>query len=150
MNALQETIEYMKTLALTLFTAANLKSIIAIMFIIYSFLFDVNQGAALLGLFVLIIMDFVTAIVAAKITGVPITSAEIRHSAAKILAYYAMIAGAHIVEKGVVILDGYIDEAVLGYLLATELLSLLENFGIMGYNTPKKLLNQLKRYVDKN
>lgn len=148
MNAITETILYIKLTLTKVFSVSNAKTGWVAGFVVYSFLFDISQKEAHLALLVLILLDFITGLYAAKKIGEPIRSAKIRHSAVKVLAYFAVIAGAHLVEKGLVSYISFLDETVLAFFLVTELISLIENVGKMGYETPQKILNQLKVFKD--
>lgn len=142
-NALQDTWEYIVyTLSVGLHPSV-LKSIWAVLFIIVTYLFDVNQGLALLGLFILVLTDFVTGVSSAKYLNEPIRSSKIKHTAIKLTSYFAVISAAHLAEYGLITFLSFLDETVLAFFMLTELISLLENVGRMGVQTPKKLLNQL-------
>ncbi len=43
---------------------------------------------------------------------------------------------------------GYLDETIIAFLCLTELISVLENTGKMGYAIPAQLLNKLKSWRD--
>ena len=142
-NALQDTWEYIiYTLSVALHPSV-LKSVWAVLFIVATYLFDVNQGLALLGLFILVLTDFVTGVSSAKYLNEPIRSSKIKHTAIKLTSYFAVISAAHLAEYGLITFLSFLDETVLAFFMLTELISLLENVGRMGVQTPKKLLNQL-------
>ena len=126
---------------------AVIKVIVAILYSIYVFAFDHTQASGLLALLILIIVDFVTAISAAYKNHTPIKSAKVFTTAVKILIYYTLIACGHLVEKAVP-LFGFMDETILAFLAVTEMISVLENCGKMGYAIPKKLLRQLEEFRD--
>lgn len=142
-NALQDTWEYIiYTLSVALHPSV-LKSVWAVLFIMFSFMFDISQGAALFALFILVLIDFVTGVASAKFLGEPIRSSKIKHTAIKITAYFTVIAAAHLAEHGLSHYIAFLDETVLSFFMLTEFISLLENMGRIGIATPKKLLNQL-------
>lgn len=99
-NTIQEIAQYVQYLFINVFTLSFWKVISVTGYIIFSFFFDIGQANALAALFVLIIMDFITGISAAKVAGEKIRSSKIRHSAIKICAYFSVIAGAHLAETG--------------------------------------------------
>lgn len=113
------------------------------------FLFDPLAKDALMALFILIIIDFFTGVAAAKHTGVPIMSSKIRRSAVKLVVYFGMISAAHLTEAAVPEMLRLIDESVTAFLAVTELISIIENTGRLGYAIPRKLLNQLQKYAEK-
>ena len=139
----RDTYEYIVYTLTVALHPSVVKSIFATSFVIFSFLFDVNQSMSLTALFVLILLDFVAGVSAAKYLGEPIRSSKIKHTAIKITAYFVVIAGAHLAEHGLASYLAVIDETVTAFFLLTELISLLENAGRLGVKTPKKLLNQL-------
>lgn len=148
-NAINEIAIYAKTILISAFTPSTWKFIFATIYVIYAFMFDVSKSQAFLSLVVLIIFDFITSIWAAKITGEPIRSAKIANSGVKLVAYFIVIAGAFQAERGLLLQISILDETVLAWFMARELISLIENVGRMGYETPQKLLNQLKNITDK-
>lgn len=149
MNYLHETILYIKTIVVAAFSPSTGKAALAVIYVGYTFLFDVSKSDSYLSLLVLIGLDFITSLWAAKISGEPIRSAKIGNSALKVFAYFAVIAGAFLTEKGLISQISVLDETVLAFFMAREFISLLENVGKMGFSTPQKLLNQLRDYTDK-
>ncbi len=113
------------------------------------FFFNSVEMPALIALFFLIIFDFATGILASYKTGVEIQSTKIFRTALKILIYYGMISASHLTE-----LAGFsfipIEETVIAILAATEMVSLLENVALLGYITPKKILNKLREFTVTN
>ena len=141
---LSDTYEYIVYVIVAALHPSTVKTLFAVIFIAVSFLFDLNQSSSLIALFVLILIDFITGISAAKYLGEPIRSSKIKHTAIKVTAYFAVIAGAQLAEHGLVDFLAVIDETVIAFFLLTELISLLENVGRLGIQTPQKLLNQLR------
>lgn len=112
-----------------------------------SFLFDGLLKEAMFALFILIIFDFITAIMAVRRTpGEMIESGRLWVTAGKISAYYLLISAGNLAEHGMQEVIPIIDETVLGILSVTELLSIFENAGRMGYVVPKKLIEKLSQY----
>ncbi len=142
-NILLESFDYLAYVLTVAFTPTVAKVLFSVLFVVFSFFFDVAHINSLGALFVLVLMDFVSGITASKKAGDPIRSAKIRHTALKITAYFGAIAGAHLAESGVFSYIAVIDETVIAFFLITELVSLMENVGRMGFETPKKVLNQL-------
>lgn len=142
-NSLQETYEYTKYVLAAAFHPTLLKTLWAVVIAVFSFLFDPTKAFSYLALFILILVDFVTGVAAAKYLGEPVRSSKTKHTGIKMTAYYAVISAAHLAEYGLADIISFLDETVLAFFMLTELISLLENVGRMGVNTPKKLLNQL-------
>jgi phage-related holin len=76
-------------------------------------------------------------------TGETISSAKVFRSAIKTMIYVMFISAAHLMEMTTPILS-FADELVLSFLAVTELISILENVGKMGFAVPKRFLNTLQ------
>ena len=124
------------------------KCIASIGFVLYTFAFDPLQEQALLAVLVLMIFDFATGLIAAKIKGEEIKSAKIFRSALKTLIYFVFIAAAHITEIAFPLIASYSDETIIAFLALTELVSIAENIGKMGFPTPQRWLNKLENLRD--
>jgi len=116
--------------------------------VISEFFFDRTLALAMLGLFFLIIFDWATGTMAAHRTGEHIKSSKLFRTPVKIVIYFMLITGARIAEYSLPELFHVLDETVIAFLSATELISLIENTGKMGYAVPKKLLYKLKNLTD--
>jgi phage-related holin len=111
-----------------------------------SFLFDGILRDAMLAVLVLCTFDFITALVACHKTNCPIESRIAFRSAIKIAVYFLLISSGRVTEVATQNVLPFIDETVISFLAVTELISILENVGRMGYAIPKKLLNKLQEY----
>lgn len=127
---------------------AVIKSLGAVLYVLGTFFFDVNQQLALISLFVLIIFDFLTAIANAYHKKIEIESRKVLVTAVKIVIYFGLIASANITEHAVAITESFLDETVLAFLALTEMISILENCGKLGFAVPKKMLNKLEKLRD--
>lgn len=147
MDKIYETITYIAVAIKSLFDYFSVKFVLGTLYLIYSFAFDISHTKALGAVLLLVIFDFITGIAAAKISGEEIKSAKVLRSAVKTFVYLLLISGSHMFE----IATQYIlfaDDMVLAFLAVTELISLIENAGKMGFAVPNKLLNKLKEYRD--
>lgn len=101
-----------------------------------------QNKSAVTAVIVLLAIDLVTAIMAKFKIGEPIESRKALKTATKTVTYGLFLAGAHLTEM---IVPGttFLDEAALSFLALTELISIIENIGKMGYAVPQKLLNRL-------
>lgn len=113
-----------------------------------AFLFDGALKAGLISLFLLIIFDFFTAIANAYHKKIEIQSRKILTTAVKMVIYFGLIASANLAEHAVPLLESILDETILAFLSLTELISILENCGKLGFAIPKKLLNKLEDLRD--
>lgn len=95
----------------------------------------------------LIIFDFVTGLYAAKVSGEEIRSRKVFRSALKVVFYFMIISGGHLTERAIG-LDIFLDETAMGFLAATELISIIENIGKIGFAVPKKILNKLEKFTE--
>lgn len=106
----------------------------------FAVLFDPSKGTEMTAVFILIVIDFLTGVGAAKYADEQIRSAKIFRSGVKLLTYFGMISAGYLLETSI----GYnagADEIMIAFLAATEFISIMENMGKLGFKTPKKLLN---------
>lgn len=125
--------------------AAELKALLAALLSVVTFFFDPLQQLALLALFVLILIDFFLGTAAARYTGDQIRSAKLVRTAIKFAVYFTLISAARVTEHALPFT--FLDETVVGFLSATELLSILENTGRLGFAVPSRLVELLGQYV---
>lgn len=123
------------------------KCVASASYIFYAFIFNPQHEAAMIAVLILIIFDFITGISAAKFTGEEIKSSKIFRSALKVAIYFMLISAGHLTQKAVG-LDFFLEETILAFLAATELISILENTGRLGFAIPQKLLNKLEAFRD--
>lgn len=123
------------------------KFFVAILYGILSFLFDPPQHAPLVALLVLIIFDTITGVSSAYKNGEEIKSSKVLRSAIKICFYFLFVSSGHLCET---IIANFIPiQATITAMLAlTELVSIMENMGKMGYTVPQNLLRQLRTLKD--
>lgn len=128
----------------------DLKLMISSFVLIFGFLFNVNSWEILAGLLILVLFDFVSAIVVAKTTGEQIESRKAVRSAFKMVVYGIIISAGHLVDKCMGITTWVLtaEYVCLTFLSSTEFISILENFGKAGFSTPQKLLNTFKKYTN--
>lgn len=147
MDKIHETIAYIVISVKALFTDFSYKCFLTVLYLVYTFLFDVSHEKAIAAVITLIVFDFLTGISAAKYSGEEIKSAKVFRSAIKVVVYLTLIAGAHLIEVAGPAITAA-DDAVIAFLASTELVSLMENVGRMGFAVPKKWLNKLQRFRD--
>lgn len=144
---IHEFINIIKSLWIGIWEFALTKIILTMSSSIFVFAFGVNHAVIMKALIFIIIIDFITGIWSARVSGEHITSRRAVKSAYKLVMYGLLVAGAHLTE---VIIPGttYLEDIVTSFLAVTELISILENAGRMGYAIPKKLLKKLQDYRD--
>lgn len=128
----------------------EIKGICAFLFAVVAYFFDPLQRAALLALFILIIVDFFFGFAAAKKTGKEITSSRFARTPIKMVVYFSLVACSRISEYALPSFLAVLDETLVAFLVATELLSILEKSGHLGFAVPQKLLNQLEKYTSES
>jgi len=124
----------------------DLKIVGAAAFAAYSFLFGVDGTAAMLALIALMVIDLITGTLAAAVPGGPgISSRRAAKTPLKFAVYLMLISSANLADSA--IFEGlYIQKTMIAFLALTELISILENSGKLGFGIPKKLLKQLQIY----
>lgn len=125
--------------------AAEVKWLGGVLVSIFSFFYDPSHYIALSALFALCIFDFFFGVAASRHGGEPIRSSKVARTAIKIVVYFTLVAAARVTEYTVVLT--FLDETVIGFLAATELLSIMENTGRLGFAVPRKLVDLLGDYV---
>lgn len=125
------------------------KIILAFLYIPYAFFFDKNHETGLVALLVLIMFDMFTGIASARHSGNIIKSAKVVRTAYKIIFYFLFISAGHMAEN-VIGANLFLDETILAVLAMTELISIMENIGKLGYAVPMKLLDKLHKLRDEN
>lgn len=131
-------------------TITTLKCISVILYIISKIAFGDVDGAILIGVGMLTIMDFVTAIMREYKLKRAIESRKVVKTAVKLFVYGLMISASYITEVviGIKAFNVPITEIMATFIAVTELVSIIENVGDMGYVIPKKLLGRLKDFRD--
>lgn len=113
-----------------------------------NFMFGIDTHENVLMLVSLITMDMITAVLAEYKVGHAIESRKMLKTGTKLAIYGLMASAGHLTEA---IIPGttFVDSAIISFLAITELISILENAGKVGYAIPKKLLNRLDELRDK-
>jgi len=116
---------------------------------VFGIFFGFDDQLILRAMLFLIIFDFITGIIAARNSGEVIKSKGIVRSAFKVAVYGLLISAGHLTEQ---VTPGtwYIQDAVITFLALTEMISIIENVGKMGYAIPRKLLARLQKLRDED
>lgn len=115
---------------------------------VFAFLFDSVLKEAMAAILILIIFDFITGVAAAKKSGDEIKSATALRTAIKVVVYFMLISAGRMTEIGTSGIMPLIDETIIAFLAVTELISIMENSGTLGFYVPQKMLNKLKEYKE--
>jgi phage-related holin len=126
----------------------ELKVIVGMVTSLSTFLLPMDSWQAMLALLALVTFDFIMGVAASKKAGCPITGRKMAKTPLKIGIYGVLVSSAHLTNMAIdVPIEWFsIQTAMIGFLAATELVSILENSGRLGFAVPKKLLNQLNDF----
>lgn len=147
MNHFQEVITYVGYTKASLAHYISEKTMYSTLIWIFTFLFGVEMNYALTALLALMFFDMITGMAYSVQSGKPIQSRMVLRSAIKLSIYSVLISSTHLVES-VVPGSTMMDEGMVIFLAITELISIIENVGKMGYAVPKRILNQLLAWKD--
>lgn len=143
-----EHVEYFPYIYAKITAYLDLKIVLGLLWSSLVYLFDQGQAEAMIALFLLTLVDWIFGIAASKRSGEQITSAKFIRTPIKIAVYFALIASSRISEYALPAAIGFIDETMVAGLVITELLSVFEKSGKLGFVIPQRLLNQLEALRD--
>jgi toxin secretion/phage lysis holin len=95
-----------------------------------------------IAVIMLIVIDTITGLMGAKKVGEPIHSKRFFDSIIKLIFFPMIIASASITQTALGTDMLFLPQIVAGYLAMHEFLSIIENFGKIGYVIPQKILNR--------
>ena len=130
----------------TIFEPSLLK-IGASIIIALSFLFGDLHSQALIAILMLMVFDTILGVMATLHENQPITSRKFSRIVQKGAVYFIAISAGFYADT--TINFNLIQSTMIGFIGITEFISILENMGRLGHQTPKKLLNQLKDFQSK-
>jgi len=134
---------HFQEIAVTIFEPSLLK-IGASIIIAVSFLFGDLHSQALIAILMLMVFDTILGLLATLHEKQPITSRKFSRVVQKGAVYFIAISAGFYADT--TISFNIIQSTMIGFIGITEFLSVMENMGRLGYQTPKKLLNQLKDF----
>lgn len=142
--SLGETSFYLIEKTSAVFEVNTLKVVVSTTLSVFFFLFGNLYTDALVAITMLMIIDALLGVWASRMEGKPITSARFADSVKKGIVYFMAISAGYFADLTVPF--NAIQATMVGFVGVTEFISILENAGRMGYQTPKKLLNQLRDF----
>jgi phage-related holin len=147
MSHISEIVEYLRYLLSGILIHFPMKLFVSSLAAISGFFFGVDIDSILLALLTLVFFDFVTGIAASHKQDKPIKSRVALRSAVKLSVYGLLVSSAHLTEMAV---PGYtfMPEGMVAFLAITELISIIENVGVMGHAIPRHFLKRLQRWRD--
>lgn len=110
------------------------------------FLFGHLYTEAIIAIAMLMVMDTALGMAAAWKEGQDISSKRFSRAVLKGIVYFTAISAGYFAD--LTIPFDIVQGTMVAFVGITEFISILENIGRLGYQTPKKLLNQLKEYRD--
>lgn len=104
--------------------------------------FDKVGVTAVFAVILLTIFDTMTGLAGAKIADEQITSKKFFNSLVKLIFFPMMVAAGSITEHALGFSFMGLPQIIIGYLAVHEFMSIIENFGKMGFHIPQKILNR--------
>lgn len=144
---MQATFDYVQHIGSDIYAYIPAKVVFAFFFAVITYLFDPLEVHALVAMFILVIADFGTGVSASVYQDVIVSSSKLKRTAVKLAVYFLLAAMGRITEYALPAQIAFLDETIIGYLCATELLSILENTSKMGFSVPGKILKALREYL---
>jgi len=130
----------------TIFEPTIIKIAASIAITILFFFGDLHLQA-LVAVLMLMLFDTILGLMATYHEGQPITSRKFSRVIQKGTVYFIAISAGYYADT--TISFNIIQSTMIGFIGITEFISILENMGRLGHQTPKKLLNQLKDFQSK-
>lgn len=118
--------------------------IVATFVLAYVFLFGDVYTDAVIAIVMLMIFDTILGVWATIYEGEAITSRKFSRALIKGIIYLMSVSAGFFVDLTVP--GSMIQSTMIAFVAVTEFISILENAGRLGMETPKKLLNQLKDF----
>jgi phage-related holin len=140
--------EYLSSLAHRIFQDIDVKLTAGVILSGWNYLIDPTGHNAALALLILIVVDWAFGIGVARKKKDEITSAKFLKTPIKIGVYFSLVSSTHIAEYAIPEAVRFLDDIMVASLVMTELLSILEKAGRLGYAIPKRLLNQIEHLRD--
>lgn len=135
--------EYIISKTVGEFTA--LKFLWSAIMAVFCFFFNELYAVGVVAVSMLMVFDALTGILASWQEGKEISSQKFVRSVKKGIVYFISISAGHFVDQTIIFETlKVVEVTMISFVAFTEFVSINENMSRMGYQTPKKLLNQLK------
>ncbi len=109
-----------------------------------AFLIGDFHTEGVIAILMLLIFDTVLGVMATWYEGKSLTSQKFSRVVQKGVVYFLGISAGYFADVAINL--QLVQASMIGFIGITEFISILENMGRLGYQTPKKLLNQLKDF----
>lgn len=136
--------EHFKETVASLLSYGTCKSMISFIVAAFGVLVGVENYAILISLGILVVIDFLTGMMASLRKGEAVTSIRAMKTVTKIVVFLLLFAAANHTGKVVPGMYEFVTTGVISFLALTEFISIAENVARMGYAIPRRLLNQIK------
>lgn len=128
---------------LNTFTPTLAKVFTALALAVGFFFGDVYTDA-IVAVLMLMVFDTILGVRSAWVEGQAITSKKFSRAVWKGFVYMISISAGYFLDQTLPFIVA--QTTMIGFIAVTEFVSILENMGRMGYQTPRKLLNQLQDF----
>jgi phage-related holin len=127
----------------TTFEPTLLKLLISVI-LTFGFLFGELHTQGIIAVLMLVSFDTILGVMASWQEGQAITSRRFGRVVQKLCVYMIAISAGFFTDSTI----GWhmVQSTMIAFIAVTEFLSVMENMGRLGYETPKKLLNQLEGF----
>lgn len=142
MQKLDHIISYTSETCSALMSGFVAKCLGAIGILLFQFSYGTIGFSIVAAVILLIIIDTITGVIGAYKQKQPISSRRFFDSIVKLLLFPMIIAAASITQTALGTTVLFLPQVVAGYLAMHEFLSIVENFGKIGYKIPQKVLNR--------
>jgi phage-related holin len=142
-----QTIDFILNKVTQVFEISTLKITLSILISFGFFLFGNLHTEALVAIVMLLLLDTVLGVTASVHEGNSITSSRFSRAMLKSIVYLTSISAGYYADTTLPF--DIIQSTMIAFVGVTEFISILENIGRMGFNTPKRLLFQLKEFQSK-
>lgn len=142
MQKLDHIISYTGETCSALMSGFVAKCLGAIGILLFQFSYGTIGFSIVAAVIMLIVIDTITGLIGAYKQKQEITSKRFFDSVVKLLLFPMIIAAASITQTALGTTVLFLPQVVAGYLAMHEFLSIVENFGKIGYKIPQKILNR--------
>lgn len=142
MQKIDHVIQYTQETCSALASGFIAKCLGALGILLFQFSYGTIGFKIVVAVILLIIIDTITGVIGAYKQNEPISSKKFFDSIIKLIFFPMIIAAASITQTALGTEILFLPQIVAGYLAMHEFLSIVENFGKIGYKIPQKVLNR--------
>jgi len=142
MQKIDHVIQYTQETCSALASGFIAKCLGALGILLFQFSYGTIGFKIVVAVILLIIIDTITGVIGAYKQNEQISSKRFFDSIVKLLLFPMIIAAASVTETAIGTQILVLPQIVAGYLAVHEFLSIIENFGRIGYKIPQRILNK--------